>query len=71
MEFTENYATVIQDKTKAAHWAHAEVKIFTSYATYHVKHQLNIIVSGKLNHGKHAVWKYLDILIQDMKKSIN
>ena len=59
----------MQDKIQAAHWAHAEVTIFTSLATYHDKHQSNIIVSNNLNHGNNL--NHSDILIQDTKKPIN
>ena len=68
MNFDENYATVIQDEIQVAHWVHAAQDIMlTAVSTYYDKHESYIIVSNNINHGKHTLLKYLDILIQEIK----
>lgn len=68
VDFAENYLASSQDEIQSAHWAHAQVTLFTCCAWVKNKTRSIVIVSDDLTHDKCSVWVYLREIFALLKK---
>lgn len=67
LDYAQNYAFVLQDEVQSAHWAHNLCSIFTAYCWLDKEDEQGFaIVTDNLVHGKVSVYKFLDILIENV-----
>ena len=68
LDFSENYAVVQQDEIQSAHWAHSQVTVFTCVVWVGGTSQSYGIVSDYLSHDKYAVYKFIEVILTDIRK---
>jgi hypothetical protein len=67
VDFSENYASQYQDEIQSAHWHCIQVTVFTCVAWIGSESRSYAIVSDYLNHDKYAVYKFLSVILSDLK----
>ena len=70
MDFSENYACIMQNEIQSAHWHHAQVTVFTAGLWENGKFRSYVIVSDELKHGKSQVMAFLKFLLDQIDSSI-
>jgi len=67
VDFPKNYSSQYQDEVQSAHWHYSQVTVFTCVVW--VKNVCNsyAIVSDYLSHDEFAVYKFLQVIMDDLK----
>jgi len=67
VDFSENYSSQYQDEVKSAHWHYSKVTVFTGVVWVKTVCNSYAIVNDYLSHDKFAVYKFLQVIMDDMK----
>ena len=69
LDFSENASLLQQNETRAVHWTHQQITIFTAHAWIGegVKESF-VIMSDSLNHTKEAVYTFMSVLFWKLSK---
>ena len=70
VDFSENYSVMHQDEIQSANWHHEQVTVFTCVSWVDNICHSYTIVSDYLSHEKLAVYRFLGIILSDIKQKL-
>ena len=68
VDFSENYEALFQNEIQSAHWGNKQITVFTAVMRCGPKTVNYALISDNINHDNYAVFTFLDVIFQDVKK---